>query len=78
MKSGLDTGDLGGVITCGKCGNKYLRHDVEVNALDTVVVQICGLCGWRKYGAARIAPSRNIPLASVKGYTQRYEKKVRI
>ncbi len=56
-------------MSCGKCGNKFTRQEVEVNSLDAVMVTVCMLCGWRKYGASRSevgALYRQIPVAEVK------------
>ena len=60
---------------CGKCGNRFLRNEVEVNSCDAVMVMACMLCGWRKYGAIRSevgasldSPYQEIPVETVRGY----------
>ena len=55
-------------MSCGKCGNRFTRSEVEVNSQDSVSVTVCMLCGWRKYGASRTAEFRDIPVEKVRGY----------
>jgi hypothetical protein len=52
----------------GKCGNKFVRQEVEVNRIDAVAVTVCMICGWRKYGASRSAETRDFPVENVRGY----------